>query len=173
MADVKFSELSTLAAADLASADLLAVVDSSESASKQLSINNLFGAVPVNLAITDLTQSTSNTTGSITTTGGVGVSKDVFIGGDLNVLTDLDVDGTTNLDAVDIDGAVQIDAALSVGVDGTGQDITIFGDTTSSQLLWDQSDDALEFGNSFIISIADASRMDGGDGAIIIKLKTL
>ena len=150
MADVKFSELSTLAAADLASADLLAVVDSSESASKQLSINNLFGAVPVNLAITDLTQSTSNTTGSITTTGGVGVSKDVFIGGDLNVLTDLDVDGTTNLDAVDIDGAVQIDAALSVGVDGTGQDITIFGDTTSSQLLWDQSDDALEFGNSFI-----------------------
>ena len=27
--------------------------------------------------------------------------------------------------------------------------------------------------SSFIISIADASRMDGGDGAIIIKLKTL
>ena len=150
MADVKFSELSSMTASDVASADILAVVDSSESASKQLTIDNLFGAVPVNLAITDLTQSTSNTTGSITTTGGVGVSKDVFIGGDLNVLTDLDVDGTTNLDAVDIDGAVQIDAALSVGVDGTGQDITIFGDTTSSQLLWDQSDDALEFGNSFI-----------------------
>ena len=50
---------------------------------------------------------------------------------DDNFFTNLDVDGTTNLDAVDIDGAVQIDAALSVGVDGTGQDITIFGDTAN------------------------------------------
>jgi len=147
MADVKFSELSSLTA--VASADVLAIVDSSESASKQLSIDNLFGAVPVNLAITDLTQSTSNTTGSITTTGGMGIGRDAFIGGSL------DVDGTTNLDAVDIDGAVQIDAAVTVGVDGTGQDITIFGDTASSQVLWDQSDDALEFGNSFI-TMSDA-----------------
>ena len=75
MADVKFSELSTLAASDVASADVLAIVDSSESASKKLTIDNLFGAVPVNLAVTDLTQSTSNTTGSITTSGGMGFEK--------------------------------------------------------------------------------------------------
>lgn len=149
MADVKFSELSTLAAADVASADVLAVVDTSETASKKLTIDNLFGAVPVNLAVVDSTQSTSITTGSITTTGGLGISRDSFLGGAL------DVDGTTNLDAVDIDGAVQIDGALSVGVDGTGQDVTIFGDTASSQVLWDQSDDALEFGNSFI-TMSDA-----------------
>ena len=67
MADVKFSELSTMAASDLASADVIAIVDTSLSASKQLSIDNLFGAVPVNLAVTDLTQSTSSTTGSVTT----------------------------------------------------------------------------------------------------------
>jgi len=146
MADVKFSELSSLSAA--ASADVFAIVDTSESASKKLTIDNLFGTVPVNLAVTDVTQSTSNTTGSITTTGGIGVSKDAFVGGDLNVFTDLDVDGTTNLDIVDIDGAVQIDAALTVGVDGTGQDITIYGDTASSQMLWDQSDDQMEFGNA-------------------------
>ena len=161
MADVKFSELSTLAAAAVASADVLAIVDTSESVSKKLSIDNLFGAVPVNLAVIDTTQSTSNTTGSITTTGGIGVTRDAFVGGALNVFGavdfdgNLDVDGTTNLDAVDIDGAVQIDAALSVGVDGTGQDITIFGDTASSKVLWDQSADALEFGNSFI-TITDA-----------------
>ena len=133
----------------MASADVLAVVDTSETASKKLTIDNLFGAVPVNLAVVDNTQSTSNTTGSITTTGGLGVSRDSFLGGAL------DVDGITNLDAVDIDGAVQIDGALSVGVDGTGQDVTIFGDTASSQVLWDQSADALEFGNSFI-TINDA-----------------
>jgi len=155
MADVKFSELTTLAAAAVASADVLAIVDTSESVSKKLSIDNLFGAVPVNLAVIDTTQSTSNTTGSITTTGGIGVTRDVFVGGALNVFGTADFDGTTNLDAVDIDGAVQIDAALSVGVDGTGQDITIFGDTASSQVLWDQSADALEFGNSFI-TITDA-----------------
>ena len=62
MADVKFSELSSLAASDVASADVIAIVDTSETASKQLSINNLFGAVPVNLAVTDITQSTSSTT---------------------------------------------------------------------------------------------------------------
>ena len=146
MADVKFSELSSLSAA--ASADVLAIVDSSESASKKLTIDNLFGTVPVNLAVTDVTQSSSNTTGSITTTGGIGVSKAAYVGGNLNVFGDADVDGTTNLDAVDIDGAVQIDGALTVGVDGTGVDVTLFGDTASSKLLWDTSDNALEFGNS-------------------------
>ena len=83
MADVKFSELSSLTS--VASADVLAIVDSSESASKQLSIDNLFGAVPVNLAVTDLTQSTSTSTGSITTTGGMGIAKDAFFAANIYV----------------------------------------------------------------------------------------
>ena len=144
MADVKFSELSTLAAAAVAAADILAIVDTSESVSKKLSIDNLFGAVPVNLAVTDATQSSSNTTGSITTTGGIGVVKNAFVGGNLNVFG-----------AVDIDGAVQIDAAVTVGVDDTGHDVQIFGATAGSNLLWDESADALEFGNSFL-TITDA-----------------
>ena len=149
MADVKFSELSSMTASDVASADILAVVDSSESASKQLTINNLFGEVPVNISVADLTQSTSNTTGSITTSGGIGVVKDVFIGGSL------DVDGTTNLDAADIDGNVQLDGTLTIGVDDTGYDVKLFGATASSNLLWDESDNALEFGNS-TITMSDA-----------------
>ena len=144
MADVKFSELSTLAASAVAAADVLAIVDTSESASKKLTIDNLFGAVPVNLAVTDATQSSSNTTGSITTTGGIGVVKNAFVGGNLNVFG-----------AVDIDGAVQIDAAVTVGVDDTGHDVQIFGATAGSNLLWDESADALEFGNSFL-TITDA-----------------
>jgi hypothetical protein len=155
MADIKFSELSTLAAADLASADVLAIVDSSESASKQLTINNLFGSVPVNLAITDSTQSTSNTTGSITTTGGIGVTRDAFVGGDINIFGDADIDGTTNLDVVDIDGAVQLDGTFTVGVDDTGYDVKLFGATASSNMLWDESDNALEFSNS-TVTMSDA-----------------
>jgi len=143
MADVKFSELTTLAASDVASADVLAIVDSSVSTSKKLTIDNLFGAVPVNLAVTDVTQSSSNTTGSITTTGGIGVSKAAFVGGNLNVFGDADIDGTTNLDAVDIDGAVQIDAAVTVGVDDTGQDVIFYGAAAGALMMWDESEDSL------------------------------
>ena len=70
MADVKFSELTSLAASDVAAADIFAVVDTSASTSKKLTVDNLFGAIPVNIAVTDTTDSSSNTTGSITTTGG-------------------------------------------------------------------------------------------------------
>ena len=111
MADVKFSELSTLTTT--ASADILAIVDDSESASKQVSINNLFGAVPVNLAVTDLTASTSNTTGSITTTGGVGVSKAVYVGGALNVF------GNTILNGANTNIAGQLTIAANVDIQST------------------------------------------------------
>jgi hypothetical protein len=163
MADVKFSELTTLAASDVASADVLAIVDSSVSTSKKLTIDNLFGAVPVNLAVTDVTQSSSNTTGSITTTGGIGVSKAAFVGGNLNVFGDADIDGTTNLDAVDIDGAVQIDAAVTIGIDGTGQDVKFFGDTSGKYMLWDQSGDELAFVGATKISFFDAA---GGENIV-------
>ena len=83
MADVKFSELSSLSAA--AATDVFAIVDTSESASKKLTIDNLFGAVPVNLAVTDVTESESSSTGSITTAGGIGVAKDAFFEANLYI----------------------------------------------------------------------------------------
>ena len=66
----------------------------------------------------------------------------------LTVAGNIDVDGTTNLDAVDIDGAVQIDATLSVGVDGTGYDVTFYGDTASRYVKWDESADSLLFSDN-------------------------
>jgi cytoskeletal protein CcmA (bactofilin family) len=65
--------------------------------------------------------------------------------GDVRVDSDLDVDGTLNADAMDIDGALQLDSTLTTGVDGTGYDVKFFGDTSGSYLLWDASDDRLEF----------------------------
>ena len=70
------------------------------------------------------------------------------------------LNGTANLDAVDIDGAVQIDAAVTVGVDGTGQDVKFFGDTASQYMLWDQSDDALELTDASPIRIGDDAAGD-------------
>ena len=61
--------------------------------------------------------------------------------------------GTTNLDAVDIDGATQIDAAVTVGVDGTGYDVKLFGATASAYLLWDESADSLILAGAAALSI--------------------
>ena len=79
MADVKFSELTALAASDVASDDILAIVDTDASTSKKLSIDNLFGAVPVNIAQTDATDATSSA-GAVRTAGGVSMAKKLYVG---------------------------------------------------------------------------------------------
>ena len=109
------------------------ILGSGAAAAATVTTLNTSGAVNLNL----VTDSTSSTSGALIVDGGVGIAKKLFVG------TDLDVDGTTNLDAVDIDGAVQIDATLSVGVDDTGYDVKLFGDTASAFMLWDASADDL------------------------------
>jgi len=42
-------------------------------------------------------------------------------------------------------GAVQIDSTLTVGVDDTGHDVKFFGATSGRYMLWDESQDRLEF----------------------------
>ena len=73
------------------------------------------------------------------------------------------LNGTANLDIVDIDGAVQIDAAVTVGVDGTGQDVKFFGDTASQYMLWDQSGDELVLTLDGKLSFWDAA---GGENIL-------
>ena len=119
------------------------------------------------------TNSTSNTTGAITTAGGLGIGSSAVVGGNLTVFGDADVDGTLNIDVLDIDGAVQIDGAVTIGVDGTSVDVTLFGDTASSKILWDESDNALEFGNSFITMTCPNNkpvRINNGRNRFIIAI---
>jgi len=63
--------------------------------------------------------------------------KDAYFDG--TVTTDgLTVSSTTNLD-----GAIQADNTITVGVDDTGYDVKLFGDTASAYMLWDTSADDL------------------------------
>lgn len=75
----------------------------------------------------------------------------------LDISGNVDIDGTTNLDAVDIDGATQIDGTVTVGVNGTGYDVQLFGDTPGSSVLWDQSADDLILTNAGIAVGSDAT----------------
>ena len=73
----------------------------------------------------------------------------------IDLAGDIDVDGTANLDAVDIDGATQIDATVSIGVDGTGYDVKMFGDTASRYWLWDESADGVVQRGTLTVGVDD------------------
>ena len=217
MADVKFSELSTLAASDVASADVIAIVDTSETTSKKLSIDNLFGAVPVNITsnaniyvrdsglslssptdgtldiaadtILEITAPTMNvfsttvdfdanvtihSTFSANSTAALmgttlplyfrdtGLSLSSPTNGTLDIAADtiLEITApTTNViatTAVTIHTpAITANGTLTIGASADGYDVTLYGATASSLLLWDESDDQLEFGNA-AMTISDA-----------------
>ena len=110
-----------------------------------LSMTNSAGSSSF-IKINDTTNSTSNTTGSITTLGGMGIGASAVVGGNLTVFGDTDVDGTLNIDVLDTDGAVQLDATLTVGEDDTGYDAKFFGATASAFMMWNESADKLQLG---------------------------
>ena len=83
-------------------------------------------------------------------------------GATLDISGNADIDGTTNLDAVDIDGNVQLDGTLTVGVDGTGKDVKLFGDTSGAYILWDESADKLLTAGGALVDIVKDKLMIGG-----------
>ena len=65
--------------------------------------------------------------------------------------TAVDLNGT-----LDVSGNSQFSGTITVGVDDTGKDVKLFGATSGSFLLWDESADALLLTDSTPIQIGDA-----------------
>ena len=101
-------------------------------------------------------EGTISSSGVLKADTGISSSNATFTG-------DIDVDGTSNLDAVDIDGAVQIDGTTTFGVDGTGVDVKLFGNTSGQFVLWDQSEDELALVGDTKLSFHDAA---GGENIV-------
>ena len=78
-------------------------------------------------------------------------------GATLDISGNADIDGQTNLDTVDIDGAVQIDGTVTVGVDDTGYDLRIYGATSGSSVLFDESADDMILTNYGLAVGSDAT----------------
>jgi hypothetical protein len=74
----------------------------------------------------------------------------LYIYSSANGVLDIVSDTTLKLTApaITITGAPTITGALTVGVNDTGHDVKFFGATDGSYLLWDESDDRLEFVNA-------------------------
>tara|TARA_R100000656_G_scaffold84328_1_gene61568 strand:- start:3254 stop:4189 length:936 start_codon:yes stop_codon:yes gene_type:complete len=56
--------------------------------------------------------------------------------------------GDTSADALSVPSTSTFSAPVTVGVDGTGYDVQLFGDTAGSHMLWDESGDLLNLVNS-------------------------
>ena len=55
----------------------------------------------------------------------------------------VDITGELQSDSLDVDGVSQLDGTVTVGVNGTGYDVIMYGDTAGQKLTWDQSADKL------------------------------
>ena len=78
-------------------------------------------------------------------------------------LKNIIVRGTSNLNAVDIDGNVQLDGTLTVGTDGSGQDVIFYSGTSGDNFTWDASEEKLT-----ITGTNGQTALDVADGNLVV-----
>jgi len=95
------------------------------------------------IKINETTNSTSNTTGSITTLGGMGIGASAVVGGNVMIHGNAQLNAPTVLDSFAPEGAFVNGGTVTVGEDDTGYDVKFFGASAGALMMWDQSEDAL------------------------------
>lgn len=68
----------------------------------------------------------------------------------------LDQDGQLGIGTAAPAALLDVRGTVNVGVDGTGHDVKLFGDTAGSFALWNESDDAFQLTDDAYLQIGDA-----------------
>lgn len=117
---------------------------------------------PSALIVTNITSSTTETTGAVVVTGGVGVGENLNVGGNVIIAGDLTVNGTrtaVNSNEVNIGDAVILLNADETGVPSQSAGIEIERGTSANVLfLWDESAGQWSLGNETLGNVT----IDGG-----------
>lgn len=72
---------------------------------------------------------------------------------------------TTTTQLVSSGGTTVISEALQIGVDGTGYDVTFYGDTSGHYLLWDESEDTLKLVGGATVDLSGKLNLGLNGGA--------
>ena len=80
----------------------------------------------------------------------------------LSNIATLASDNSPSISAITVGGASQLNGTLTVGVDDTGYDVKLFGDTASAHILWDASADKLLTAGGATIDIVKDKLLIGG-----------
>lgn len=113
------------------------------------------------IKLTNTTDSTSNTTGSIITAGGVGIAKDATIGGSLNVHGDIHANG-----------AISADGSITLG-DADTDNIVLNADINSniipnSNVTYHIGNSTQYWANGYFEAINISQASDSGVKALVI-----
>jgi len=120
-------------------------------------LQDLVGAIPSNIIFNGTTLryiDGNQQSGYVLTSDANGnASWAVAGGGGVDVYWSANTDGSISTSG---DSNVQLNGTLTVGVNDTGHDVRFFGATAGKNMLWDESDDALE--------LTDNTRLKFGAG---------
>jgi hypothetical protein len=106
------------------------------------------------LAVNDITESASNTTGALTVAGGAGVAKNLNVGGSVVITGDLQVVGSTLFES---------NPTITIEDIGTIGNVSIAGPVTGDSLLYDAATET--WGNNTNQEVLVVTVADNGSGA--------
>ena len=127
------------------------------SGSPDVTIGNLTGVAGTYsgvVKVTDGTEATNTTTGSVIITGGVGIAKSLFVGGNISVGGTLTYEDVQNVDSIGIvtaRGGVRVPNDTGTITLGASDDLSIYHASSQSKIvnttgyLWFQSDSGIRF----------------------------
>ncbi|MFH1170586.1 MAG: hypothetical protein V1704_03440 [Candidatus Vogelbacteria bacterium] len=139
-------------------------VDSAAGDALTIGASNVGGTIAIGVA----------NTGGITIGNGATI-KTISIGAGNAVNTIKIGDNASPANVITIGGAASattIKGTLTVGVDDTGHDVQLFGATASSNLLWDESADALELAGVARLDLSGATVLAANTDGGVIKAGT-